>query len=222
MGCCGEPNKPNEDANRVSPYNSGTVNQQPGPHPGPQFNEKFQQPNIPSPTPSHPHGRNAMNSFSGHQRAPSNWSTHSPSPPPMNQYGTPGVNNTFSSSVNGIFQHQPLLSPTPTHNASHSSDTTSPHRSMSSPPVGTSSGRQEFKPPSDEGKMSVSIDFGRQMNFISVGLEPDIYQVQHSLAWWVFNVIKLLLLLKQIISGVRIFPNSCREYSADPALARIL
>lgn len=168
MSCCGEPNKPKDEANRVSPYNNGTVTQQPGPHPGAQFHEKqpsFQQPNIPSPIPSHPYGQNTMNTLNSHQHTPSNWSTHSPSPPPTNQfgaYGTPGLNNTFNGSVNGFPQHQPLLSPSPTHNASHRSDTTSPHMSMSSPPMTTSSARQDFRPPSDEGKMSVSIDFGKE------------------------------------------------------------
>ena len=183
MSCCGEPNKPKDDVNRVSPYTNGTVNRQPGLHPAPQFHESFQQPNIPSPIPSHPHGQNTMNSLNGHQHVPSNWSTHSPSPPPVNQFGAPGVNNTFNGPVTGFSQRQPLLSPSPTHNASHRSNTTSPHMSTSSPSMATFSGRQDFRPPLDEGKMSVSIDFGTSLNFLSADLELNIYQVRRSLAW---------------------------------------
>lgn len=182
MSCCGEPNKPKDEANRVAPFNGQTVNQQPGPHPGVQYHEKqasFQQPTIPSPTPTHPYGQQSFNGHNGHQQTPSNWSQHSPSPPPMNQfgaYGAPGLPAPTPSSFNGsstaYSQHQSLLQPSPVHNASFRGNTSSPHTSMTSPPpmTATPMPRQDFRPPSDEGKMSVSIDFGVYFMFITIAL----------------------------------------------------
>lgn len=154
MSCCGQAKDGSEDtANRsVAVGQPGFVNQQPGPQPGLE-KQVFQQPNIPSPPPVHPYGQN------GFSQQPSWGSQPSPSPPP------PGAGPPFVSSGNGYpgsngFSTEPILRPDSAHQSSYGpgsrmSMTASP---MMSPPL--PSMPSSTSPPLDEGKMSVSIDFG--------------------------------------------------------------
>src|ERR1700735_1379153 len=128
--CCGEP--ATEESKQATPYNRQPIDQQPSPHPGAQFHDKrpsFQQPALTSPTPTHPYSQNSYTGQNGYQQPlPSNWSHHSPSPPPVNQFGAYGSSTiTGSSNSYSQTQHQPLLQPTPVHNAALRGDTSSPH-----------------------------------------------------------------------------------------------
>jgi len=168
MGCCGEPNHVKGATNRVTSNNGQPVTQQPGPHPGAQLQEKqtsFQQPTIPAPTPTHPYGQNSYGQ-NGHYQSqpqaqaqpPATWSHHSSSPPPVNQFGAHGTFN------NSAVLQQPLLQPNPVHNASYRA--TSPPIQTGSP-LNTTAPRQDFR--SNEGRMSVSIDFGTTFSGVAYG-----------------------------------------------------
>lgn len=154
-GCCGEPaGQKLANNTRVSQYPQSPVSQQPAPQPGLQWQEKndYLPPHIPSPSPSHsPYGL-------------------SNSPPPQSQYNgyTPANTSTlYESTLNGhAFSTSgsppPLLRPNPVH-------------AMGSQPPGLYNGmamgnkitsvtpataQNGYAPASDEGKLSVSIDFG--------------------------------------------------------------
>jgi hypothetical protein len=168
MGCCGEPNHLKGATNRVTSNNGQPVTQQPGPHPGAQIQEKqtsFQQPTIPAPTPTHPYGQNSYGQ-NGHYQSqpqaqaqpPATWSHHSSSPPPVNQFGAHGTFN------NSAVLQQPLLQPNPVHNASYRA--TSPPIQAGSP-LNTTAPRPDFR--SNEGRMSVSIDFGTTFSGVAYG-----------------------------------------------------
>src|ERR1700722_17313769 len=83
MGCCGEPNVPDGMPSHI-PSNRQLIDQQPNPHPGAQIREKptFQPPGLTAPTPTLPYSQNSYQ-----PQQPSNWGQHSPSPPPVNQFG---------------------------------------------------------------------------------------------------------------------------------------
>lgn len=181
MGCCGEPNVPADESNRAAPHNRQLIDQQPGLHPGAQFYEKqptFQQPVLTAPTPTHPQVQNTYTGQNGYQpQQPSNWSQHSPSPPPVNQFGTfsPALTAVPGSSSN--YSQTPFLQPSPVHNPSPGGDTSSPNTSISSPLINlVSSARQDFRAPSDEGKMSVAIDFGEHPLILSFEVMPKLYR----------------------------------------------
>jgi hypothetical protein len=159
MSCCGEP------ANKVVPQqpthvHHATVTQQPGLHPGLEKPQMFQQPMIPTPPPAH-----AQNG------APAPWG-QSFSPPPVNQFGgyTPSPPQVNGQSYNGsIFNassgfssmNEPLVRPGSAHHPTYSTGSPPPHMSIgSSPPP------KAVSPPPDEGKMSVSIDFGTSLYLI--------------------------------------------------------
>lgn len=169
MSCCGEPKRPNGSTNQPPSQNGHLISQQPSPHPG-AFHEKqasFQQPSIPSPAPTHPYGQQSFIDPNAQfqSTSPSNWSHHSPSPPPpVNQFGVFG-SPAASSHVNMSYSTtQPLIQPSPVHNGSYRGDSTSPNWPITSTVTSISPINdrqlQGFSPPSDEGKMSISIDFG--------------------------------------------------------------
>jgi hypothetical protein len=160
MNCCGEPAKKDSGANRSAPYNAQPRSQQPGFIPGPQVQQTpFQQPSITSPAPAHQFNNGYAQD--GFQQPGQTWG-HTPSAlPPGNQLspyaslpGTSSPNasgtiydgSTHSYNTTG---NQPLMRPP----SALRSENTSP-RPM---PIPQS---PNFAPPSDEGKMSVSIDFG--------------------------------------------------------------
>jgi hypothetical protein len=172
MSCCGEPaNNSKEPSNRPTQHNPQSVTRQPGPHPGPQFQNQpasFQQPNITAPAPTHQFNGFAQNSL---QQQP--WEPK-PSPgPQFNPYqpssspplstpspgGWNGSQNTYNG-TNGSYSttgNQPLISPSP---AQLRSSSVSPGLTSPPPIRPPSRDQQSYAPPSDEGKMSVSIDFG--------------------------------------------------------------
>lgn len=200
MSCCGEPNNAPVPENRaVNTYNNQTVNQQPTPHPGFQGQPiSFQQPNISSPPNAYSQnsfgpngvGQSGFQQPNGFQQPQQNGWSHSPSPPPMNQFGQPNQPNlhaptpsTYNASTNSYGTMAPLLQPSPVHTPSQGfrSSTASPPGQMVSPAVPPP--QQAFKPPSDEGKMSVSIDFGPSAFLTSGKMSSDfhfILQVPHS------------------------------------------
>lgn len=148
MGCCGDPITPESATENRPTYLQNTIsNQQPSPQPG---LEKllFQQPTIPSPPPVH-----------------SQLPSPTPQPPswgvtPFNQYTFPPslpAPGQFTFNGSNSLMNEPLLRPSSAHQSLH---TTSPsmsavHPMMSAPPLPRIS-----SPPPDEGKMSISIDFG--------------------------------------------------------------
>ncbi len=152
MSCCGEPKTKNDDQNRpVSQYNPAFVSQQPGPTP--DLSPKtpyFQQP-IASPPPVH-----YQNGYQPQQ----GWDWRPTSPPisMINGGGSPRppsiMNGSYS--MNDSIRNRQSgsgMQPSPY----------SPSLSPGSPPPMSTSpvGRMEaISPPIDEGKMSVSIDFG--------------------------------------------------------------
>lgn len=148
MSCCGTPKGVKDLTNHAPLQNGQMVNQQPSPHPGLYQEKQFQPPSIPSPVPTHPYDPRG---FSQSQHG-------SPSPPPPSQFG--GMPANFQSPYSTM--QSPLLQPTPAHSRG---DSASPGRmSMMSPMTSSTpiNGGQPstFHAPSDEGKMSISIDFG--------------------------------------------------------------
>ncbi|KAG2143858.1 actin-like ATPase domain-containing protein [Suillus cothurnatus] len=168
MGCCGESiSAPDTQyANRVQPVNNGIISQQPGPHPGAQhhiqpFAEKpsLLIPPGPSPPPQ---------SFHQHNRSMNGtpWS-HTPSPPPQGStYSTPlspslggtpltppPASYIPSGPSNSAMFLQPLLHPDPIH--------VPPRNNNIANSISTAATAARVDPaPSDEGRMSISIDFG--------------------------------------------------------------
>jgi len=171
MSCCGEP-KDLSATNRPQPFPAAPVNTQPGFNPMMQQPQAFQQPSIPSPPLAHTTNGFSTNTFQQQTQQQTGWS-QSPSPPPptndfaqLSQQMTGGaVNPTLNGStyngssfnVNNGFSsiNQPLMRPGSAH---------SPHMSISTPPLSTSPPLgmpQNTTQIQDEGKMSISIDFGK-------------------------------------------------------------
>ncbi|KAL0952735.1 hypothetical protein HGRIS_006966 [Hohenbuehelia grisea] len=192
MSCCGEANDKvaNNTPKTQQVYNTQPIQQQPGPQPLLQ-NQLFQQPTISSPPLAHQQGTIGQNGFgqngmppNGMQQQPNQWG-QSPSPPPTNQFNSYVPNNNpgtpqpypgspgspFSGTQNGFNMNDGITRPTSAHTPFRA-DTASPHMSMTSPPpnIMTTSpppnSQSTFgSQPQDEGKMSVSIDFGIVLPF---------------------------------------------------------
>jgi hypothetical protein len=145
MSCCGTPatQQAADEKNRQYPQypQQSPVNQQPSPQPGLGWHEKpYQPPTIPSPPPTHySHGT-------------------SHSPPPQSTFGQsyqqPGLSPNNSSGttypVPSVVRPPPTLPPSPPPVGSYG-----PISSVS--PLPPTKG---YAVPTDEGKLSVSIDFG--------------------------------------------------------------
>jgi len=148
MSCCGTPAGKQGAEEKNRPYSQypqqSPINQQPGPQPGLGWQEKpYQPPTIP-PIPSPP---------------PTHYShTTSQSPPSQNtlsySYQQPGYNPSRMSGA--TYQTPPIIRPPPS-------------LPPSPPPVGAYGPMSTVSPPppskgyiipTDEGKLSVSIDFG--------------------------------------------------------------
>jgi hypothetical protein len=144
MSCCGEPNDSKEGPTNRSISDTHVVNdQQPVPQPG-LGTTLFQQPTISSPPLAYPNSY-GQNGFQQQNPPPSLYSV--------------SPNNTFNGSANYSL-NEPLLRPSSVLQSPHRAGTASP-MSMSPPVMGTSlPPMQNSSPPSDEGKMSISIDFG--------------------------------------------------------------
>jgi hypothetical protein len=145
MPCCGTPvaDKGVDDKNRAySQYPpQSPINQQPTPQPGLGWQEKpYQSPTIPSPPPTH------------YSHGPS----HSPPPPGnLNHPYHPSSFNTSAMSgttyqAPSINRPPPSLPPSPPPLGGYG-----PVSTVSPPPQ-----KKGYTVPTDEGKLSVSIDFG--------------------------------------------------------------
>lgn len=169
MSCCGEAKKPADDFNRPEQqFQQGWVNQQPGPQPmlekpggmnGSYNATEFRPPSLPSPPPMLSYNNNGMNGSQvqmqmqppqGAWRPPSSHQSPSPPPPTGSPYQTTTAFSADSHSMRQSTYSQPFgmggpsaLSPPPM---------TATPMSSTFPPI--------QRPPVDEGKMSISIDFG--------------------------------------------------------------
>lgn len=150
MGCCGDP----VDAapqQQTTHAHYGTITQQPGLQPGLE-KAVFQQPTILTPPPAH-----------GANGAPAPWG-QSYTPQPVNQFGgytSPPLTNgqsyngsMFNGSSTFASSNEPLARPGSAHH-SHQ-----PSFGSGSPPPQIPAFPKVASPPPDEGKMSISIDFG--------------------------------------------------------------
>ena len=151
MSCCGTSRSPVDRNSAQAPLSPHPISHQPSPHPGAVFPEKtqwLQQPSIPSPPLAHPY-----NSLNGHHspKPHSFVSGGSNSPPPMQQQ--------FTSFTHDPYNQSSLTKPNPSYVGGS--------LGMLSPTFGitsvTPSVSGEFSPLSDEGKMSISIDFGEHL-----------------------------------------------------------
>lgn len=173
MGCCGQPydETTTNSQKQLVANNSYPTNQQPSPHPGTQYQEKqFLPPTIPSPAPTQQFGSQNGAGANGFPQQP--WQQQmlagsppppSTSPPPFNPYqlsGSPSppiAATQFSgSNLHGMANMAAVQRPMPYYpgaSAAQSSImmTTSKLSGMKTP---------ETVPAADEGKMSISIDFG--------------------------------------------------------------
>ncbi|KAF8970592.1 hypothetical protein BDZ97DRAFT_1790034 [Flammula alnicola] len=173
MSCCGEP-KENGLTNNVKPQAMGPIVNQPTLQPGLEKPQYFQQPSISPPPPAFANTFSANGFQQTPQQQPGAWS-QSPSPPPVNDFGalqnagTPPPPSTFNGSTtyngstfsvtNGFSSmNQPLMRPSSAH---------SPHMSISTPPPGQMN--QHNPAVQEEGKMSISIDFGTTFSGVAYG-----------------------------------------------------
>jgi hypothetical protein len=225
MSCCGQSNGPQDPSNPATPYRQ-PIDQQPSPHPGAQIHNKshsFQQPNLTAPTPMHSYNQNSYAGQNGHQaQQPSNWSQHSPSPPPVNQFGVYGL-PAIAAASNSYpqAQYQPQLNLI--HNPSLRGGTSSPPTSMTSPLMTSiSAPRQDFRPPSDEGKVSVAIDFGEcQLVVVICGqVIPFRYHIFGSGLYSM--CCEYGRLDTYLPTGIWLVSHSCWQGPANITLARIL
>jgi hypothetical protein len=151
MGCCGDPiSAEGTTTNRPTYVHNTVTNQQPSPQPG---LEKllYQHPTIPSPPPVLSHLQ------TGTPQVPLwNMNTLSSSPPPAAQ-------STLGNS--SLYTNGPLLRPSSAHHPTSPSMSMahlSMNQRMSSPPL-----PRALSPPPDEGKMSISIDFGEYFLYVT-------------------------------------------------------
>lgn len=145
MPCCGTPatNQPtdqkNHSYNQYPPHSP--INQQPSPQPGLGWQEKqYQQPEIPPPPPTH------YSHETSHSPPPSNFNSYQPS--------------TFNASTLSGTTYQAPSIPRPPPSLSPSPPLPGPYGRG---PISTVSPAQNkgYVVPTDEGKLSVSIDFGK-------------------------------------------------------------
>lgn len=175
MGCCGEPaNQPDSQGTNRSiatglAVAGKPVVHQPSPQSNPSWQEKptFQAPGIATPPPVLQHGQNSTSEAwhqQGQQEAqfdPYASLNRTASPPAGSATLVNGSTNghgyppTSPSPPFGQAQTPPLMQPNPVYMPSTSMTVTSRHS--------VSPGQSAFIPPSDEGKLSVSIDFGTRL-----------------------------------------------------------
>lgn len=161
MSCCGEARDPNESYNERRTEKQ-IINQQPAPLP--RLEPSFQSPSVSPPPAIHP---NTYGQNGGFNQQPS-WTSHSPSPPPMNHFGTPPPS---SPPPNGSFSQNSRIGdsiarPSSSFQAGHGLNGGSMSLLQPQPPMTPVQIRSESSNLGvDEGRMSISIDFG--MPFLS-------------------------------------------------------
>jgi len=166
MSCCGEPkDKPGASNSKPQAIPNGHVTTQPGLHPGLEKPQFYQQPSLSPPPAAHTNPFGANNFQVAQQQTGQTAWGNSPSPPPMNDFGSMNTattqtynGSTYNGSTfnvqNGFSSvNQPLM---------HLSAAHTPQMSLSSSPMGnqTTNMGQLSTQIQDEGKMSISIDFG--------------------------------------------------------------
>jgi len=176
MSCCGSKSSPRL-SNKPLPQIKGTVAAQPASQPMMQKPAQFNQLSNVSPPPQVHTGSFTNTPFQQPQATGNQQQWHTiPSPPPKttNEYGS---FNTASSTAFGpsTFNGSMLNGQTPY--------TTSPQASLLRSASPTALYGQNKGAPQDEGKMSVSIDFGMSCRFHRRFIQIFIVtsQVQHSL-----------------------------------------
>ncbi|OCB85968.1 actin-like ATPase domain-containing protein [Sanghuangporus baumii] len=190
MGCCGEPlNKYDDKQNLNAPNNVYPTNQQPSPHPGALYHEKqqFRPPSIPSPPPAQQFGAQIAVNGSGFLQQP--WQQQMP----------PSSSPPLPSSSGAFNPYQLSTSPSPPPASAQFSGTTLNGMAQtgsfqagsrySSAMMMTSRVEGSVKssnagPAIDEGKMSVSIDFGTTFSGVAYGSSRiEQGKVQQILRW---------------------------------------
>lgn len=162
MGCCGETRQPGEERQVQAEPTPFMVNQQPSPHPGLQpFQEKpFSPPHINSP-PAAQHFNGQANSYGMQQQQfmQQQWAGNDPRGGGMNQMGTPSnMGSNMPMSPPGSYT--PLLDPNVIRPSPvHASRPTTP-MTVTSPLMSRTVNSQSPPNAQDEGRVSVSIDFG--------------------------------------------------------------
>ncbi|KAJ7584841.1 hypothetical protein C8J56DRAFT_949180 [Mycena floridula] len=162
MSCCGEAKT--EESNRPTAPNPGWVTQQPTGQPGLE-KPFFVQPALASPPPVHnnPYGQNGFDQQNGFAQQQQSWAQHTPSPPPMTINSQSQFNPYDSTSP--IMRPGSALQPSINQVPMNIPRTTSPQNV-------------------DEGKMSVSIDFGTTFSGVAYGSSRIAAgQVQQILNW---------------------------------------
>ncbi|THH09897.1 hypothetical protein EW146_g8542 [Bondarzewia mesenterica] len=167
MSCCGTSRNANHRNSAQAPLSPHPTSQQPGAHPGAVYPQKqsFQQPSIPTPLPTHP-----SNSLNGHYLNPLLNGHQSPPPQSLmtgSSHSPPLMQQQYNSSYNvtATAYQNTLMKPNPTYLGGTSS-LLSPSYAPTSVTVPVSA---DFSPPSDEGKMSISIDFGTTFSGVAYG-----------------------------------------------------
>lgn len=168
MGCCGEPiDKPiPEEGNRITPFNTGgPVSQQPNGQTTLQWQEKSSLPSVATPPPVLQYGQNGVGQQPWNEAGQFNiYGSNNGSVRPMSTYDGSAVAQTYASTSPSPppNAYSPPLSPPLAHptaiyapNASRPAAMTVTGRRTTSPTT-----QSAFAPPADEGKLSVSIDFG--------------------------------------------------------------
>ncbi|KAJ3786434.1 hypothetical protein GGU10DRAFT_290232 [Lentinula aff. detonsa] len=179
MSCCGEAKSSNDERQTRANVGNQIISQQPGPMAG--LSEKpgavFQSPSPPPAVHPNYYGQNVQPP----------WPSSSPSPPPMNQFGTPppgsppsNASFSFNSRIGDS-----LARPSSSFQAGHGIGAGgSMSLSMSPPSMTPVQIRSESSTVVDEGKMSISIDFGTTFSGVAYGSSRiSGGQVQQILSW---------------------------------------
>ncbi|KAL5478877.1 hypothetical protein ACEPAI_2154 [Sanghuangporus weigelae] len=190
MGCCGESlNKYDDKQNLNVQNNVYPTNQQPSPHPGALYHEKqqFQPPSIPSPPPAQQFGGQIAVNGSGFLQQP--WQQQMPpsSSPPLPS--SPGAFNPYQLSTSPSPPPASAQFSGTTLNGMAQSGSFQAGSRYSSVMMMTSRVEGSVKssnagPAIDEGKMSVSIDFGTTFSGVAYGSSRiEQGKVQQILRW---------------------------------------
>jgi hypothetical protein len=161
MGCCGEPrDKANEASNRAVAQPNGLVTTQPGQFQGmekPLLNGGYNHQNLPAP-PAPTYAQNSMNGYQHtgqQQQGGSPWGSPPGSPPPtqLNSQFT-GYSAQGSTGMSHNYDPSGIMRPPSAFN---------PANPMGGPPMTVTPPLPAQMPQTtkeDEGRLSVSIDFG--------------------------------------------------------------
>ncbi|KAJ4481021.1 hypothetical protein J3R30DRAFT_3287382 [Lentinula aciculospora] len=178
MSCCGEPKSSNDERQTRAVVGGQIISQQPGPMTG--LSEKPGAVlHSPSPPPV---------AYANHYAQQPSWSSSSPSPPPTNQFRTPPPGSPPPNASFSFNSHigNSIARPSSSFQAGHgtggggSMSFSMSHSSMA--PVQIRSENSAVGV--DEGKMSISIDFGTTFSGVAYGSSRIAGgQVQQILSW---------------------------------------